>query len=279
MDPEWADNVVISGIGGRVRCEPGWSLGRGWSDQLADFDLWLVWSGQGTMRLTDREIPLRAGTCLWMRPGRRYEARQDPRHRLGVSFTHFRIRGEHAFAPPFEVAEVRSLAYTAGTMEEVMRWKDADPALAARLLGDLLRVLTRDHGAADGPGAVPPTTTGRRREQQMRALAARIEEQPGENWRVNDMARQVGLAADHFSRVFRDAMGERPQAFVLRSRITRAQQLLLQTDLQVGEIAPLLGFRDGFYFSRQFKALCGVPPSRYRQPPSERKPDEVESSA
>ncbi len=265
MIEKWPDNVVISGIGGRVRCESGWTLGRGWSDQLTDFDLWLVWSGRGSMRLSDREVPLRAGTCIWMRPGARYEARQDPEDRLGVSFIHFRVEPDPDFVPPFEAVEVRSLDFTVGMLDEVVRRKDEDSALAARLLGDLLAVLARDHGSGDGAGAAVPTATGRRRERQMRALSARILEQPGEKWRVGDMARAVGLAPDHFSRVFREVMGERPQAFVLRHRVVRAQQLLLQTDLQVSEIAQILGFRDGFYFSRQFRAFCGVAPSRYRQ--------------
>ena len=240
-------------------------MGRAWSDQLIDFDLWLVWAGRGTMRLSDRELPLRAGTCVWMRPGARYEARQDPQDRLGVSFIHFRVEAERAFAPPFEAVDVRSLEFTVGMLDEVVRRKDEDPVLAARLLGDLLAVLAKDHAQGGGAGATAPTWAGRRRERQMQRVAARIVEQPGEKWVVAHLAQEAGLAPDHFSRVFRDVLGERPQAFVLRSRIARAQQLLLQTDLQVGEIALLLGFRDGFYFSRQFRAFSGVPPSRYRR--------------
>jgi AraC-like DNA-binding protein len=265
MVENWSKKVVISGIGGRVRCEPGWSLGRGWSDQLDDFDLWLVWSGRGTMRLHDRELALRPGSCIWMRPGARYEAQQDPHDRLGVCFIHFKVEAESDFAPPFEAVEVRSLEFAAGLLSEAVRWRGEDPALAARLLGDLLAVLARDHGQAVGPGAAAPTAVGRRRERQIRALVARILEQPGEKWPVAQMARGVGLAPDHFSRVFQAVVGERPQAFVLRNRVARAQQLLLQTDLQVGEIAQLLGFRDSFYFSRQFRAFCGVAPSRFRR--------------
>ena len=279
MIEKWPDNVVISGIGGRVRCEPGWTLGRGWSDQLTDFDLWLVWSGRGSMRLSDREVPMRAGTCIWMRPGGRYEARQDPEDRLGLSFIHFRVKPALEFVPPFEAVEVRSLEFTVGMLDEVVRRKNEDAGLAARLLGDLLAVLARDHGRMDGAGAAAPTAMSRRREREMRALSARILEQPGEKWRVGDLAKAVGLAPDHFSRVFRDVVGERPQAFVLRNRVVRAQQLLLQTDLQVGEIAHLLGFRDGFYFSRQFRAFCGVAPSRYRQLAGAIRTGKLESSA
>ncbi len=279
MGENWADNVVISGIGGRVRCESGWSLGRGWSDKLTDFDLWLVWSGRGSMQMTDRQLPLRAGTCVWLRPGRRYEAQQDPADRLGVSFVHFQVGGQPTFIPPFEAVEVRSLPFVVGVLDEVVRQREEDLALAGRLLGDLLTVLARDHAVGREPAGLAPTAAGRRRQLEMRALAARIVEQPGEKWEVAGMAREAGLAPDHFSRVFRDGVGERPQAFVRRQRISRAQQLLVQTDLQVNEIAHALGFRDGFYFSRQFRAVCGVPPSRYRRESGHLVGHEPESSA
>lgn len=279
MGENWADNVVISGIGGRVRCEPGWSLGRGWADKLTDFDLWLVWSGLGAMQMSDRQLPLRAGTCVWMRPGRRYEAQQDPANRLGVSFVHFQVAGQPTFTPPFEAVEVRSLPFVVGVLDEVVRRREEDLALAGRLLGDLLRVLTRDHAGGKETGGLAPTAAGRRRQREIRTLAARIVEQPGEKWDVAKMAREAGLAPDHFSRVFRDGVGERPQAFVRRQRISRAQQLLVQTDLQVGEIAHALGFRDGFYFSRQFRAICGVPPSQYRRQSDDVGAHQPESSA
>ena len=46
-------------------------------------------------------------------------------------------------------------------------------------------------------------------------------------------------------------------------RIQRACQLLRGRECTIGEIAALLGFESVYYFSRVFKKLTGVAPSRW----------------
>jgi hypothetical protein len=74
-----------------VRCEPGWHLGRDWSRGLHDYDLWYVWAGRGQHERSRGTAVRWPGTCVWMRPGRRYEAEQDSVERLGVNFIHFEL--------------------------------------------------------------------------------------------------------------------------------------------------------------------------------------------
>ena len=255
------NSVALSGNLGRVRCEPGWSLDASWSRELVDFDLWLVWAGRGRMWLSEGVIDLVPGTCVWMRPGRNYVAEQDGENRLGVSFCHFvttENKGQVNYVPPFEATRVRSLDLAQSMMFEVVRASSERPALAARVLATLLEVLIQDHEdeslASQG-----------RHHGLVHSLAAKIAEEPGKSWKIGEMAAKAGYAPDHFSRVFRDVMGRRPQSFVLETRIGRAQQLLKETQLSVGEIAQALGFRDVFYFSRQFRAFSGLPPSAFRR--------------
>lgn len=279
MTNKWAKNLGLSDIMGRVRCEPGWSLGAGWSAGLRDFDLWLVWSGRGKMLLSDREIELRPGTCVWMRPGRRYEATQDPADRLGVSFAHFTLEEIPGFEPPFEAAVARSLEFAQATMAEVVRLGPTAPELAAQVLGGLLEVLAHDDAELATRMNLPGGYTQSRHDAAMAVVAAQIVEEPGRQWRIQSLAQEQGMAVDHFSRLFRAAMGERPQAYILRNRMARAQQLLRETHLPVGEIGHLLGFRDSFYFSRQFRTFFGTPPSVYRRRHTGNPPIEGESSA
>lgn len=279
MSKKWANNVVLSDIMGRVRCEPGWRLEAGWSVELTDFDLWLVWSGRGKMRLTDREIDLHPGICVWMRPGQRYEAWQAPNDRLGVSFAHFTIQGSADFVPPFEVAEVRSLEFAQAAMSEVVRLGTGEPELAANVLGGLLAVLSHDEHELATRLKTPGGHTRSRHDAAMETIATRIVEEPGRHWRIRELAQRQGLAVDYFSRLFRDVIGERPQAFILRHRMARAQHLLRETHLSVGEISQVLGFRDSFYFSRQFRTFYGAPPSLYRRRREGNPSPEGESSA
>ncbi len=255
---------------GRVRCEPGWHLGRGWSHGLEDFDLWFVWAGRGRMWLDRGEIALTPGTCVWMRPGSRYEAEQDPAERLGVNYLHFTLHrpGAHlplsAFTPPFEVLRTRQVELVDGLMQRVIEL-GADPVggqVGAVLFGGLLMELVREHAATTASGG--PGTEQHHRDAILR-VAAQIRENPGRVPPVAKLARTAGYSVDHFSRVFLKVTGRRPQDYVIQARVGRARQLLAESDLTVGMVAEALGFQDIFYFSRQFRQQTGQTPTEFRR--------------
>jgi AraC-like DNA-binding protein len=255
---------------GRVRCEPGWHLGRGWSRNLHDFDLWFVWAGRGRMRLDRGEIALAPGTCVWMRPGHRYEAEQDATERLGVNFIHFTLRRPgrdlplSAFTPPFEVLRTPQVEFVDGLMRRVIEL-NAEPAageVAATLFGALLMELAREHAAA-GSGRAAGTDLHHR--DVMLRVAAQIRENPGRVPPIAELARTAGYSVDHFSRVFLKVTGRRPQDYAIEARIGRARQLLGESDLTIGMIAEALGFQDIFYFSRQFRRQTGQTPTEFRR--------------
>ena len=64
-------------------------------------------------------------------------------------------------------------------------------------------------------------------------------------------------------RLFREETGTTPIEYRNRLRIQRACQLLRGRECTIGEIAALLGFESVYYFSRVFKKLTGVAPSRW----------------
>ncbi|MEO6876685.1 MAG: AraC family transcriptional regulator [Opitutaceae bacterium] len=262
--------VVALGAVGRVRCEPGWHLGPEWVRGLRDYDLWFVWAGRGQMRLGKTELPLAPGTCVWMRPGHRYEAEQDPAERLGVNFIHFTLHtpARHlplsAFTPPFETLRTRQLELVDGLMQRIIQLSDdrAGAAVGAQLMGGLLMELAREQAAAPGPDA--PGIDQHHRDVILRATA-QIRESPGRVPPIAALARRVGYSVDHFSRVFLRVAGLRPQDYIIRAKIERARQLLSESDLTIGMIAEALGFRDIFFFSRQFRQRTGQTPTEFRR--------------
>jgi transcriptional regulator GlxA family with amidase domain len=96
-------------------------------------------------------------------------------------------------------------------------------------------------------------------------VVARIRESPGDVPTVAELAREAGYGADHFSRVFSKVTGESPQEHVIRAKMERARQLLAESSLSVGMVAEALGFRDVFFFSRQFRQRTGETPSEFRR--------------
>jgi len=82
---------------------------------------------------------------------------------------------------------------------------------------------------------------------------------------LDDFAAQACLSRSYFSRQFRDKTGYAPVDYFIRLKIQRACELLETTQMTVGEISRGLGYEDQYYFSRIFKKIEGVHPTRYRR--------------
>ena len=76
-------------------------------------------------------------------------------------------------------------------------------------------------------------------------------------------AKAVGVSRSHLYRVFMSNVGQSPIDYLTGYRISEACSLLKNTGLSIAEIAVSVGFFDQFYFSRVFKKVKGVPPSKY----------------
>lgn len=261
----WKANRLIPDVHGRVRCEPGWNLAPEWSAGLKDYDLWWVWSGEGRMRLRDQAVDLRSGVCFWMRPGGRYEGSQDEAHRLGVSYLHFHFEAERG-PVPFEDDGLPEVFYPADPVGfdalfnralQVLGQPDAAD-LSSSLIECLLLELAYAHERGRGP--VNDPTTERIREQMMR-----WREQPGAIPPVNELAREAGLAVDHYTRCFARLNGLTPREWRIQTRLDRAQSLLVETRMGVSQVADLLGYSDVFHFSKQFKTRLGCSPLHFRR--------------
>lgn len=249
---------------GRVRCEPQWRLDEQWSSALTDFDLWLVWDGRGTMWIDDQVVPLRRGVGIWMRPGRKYIAEQEPDARLGVSYIHFDLirdgrRINPRLLPPLvqHVDDVTWFDLAMQRIVQIRQGKGAMTAVARAILQSLLGELA---ALADVPSAAAHSPT----RQAMLRVAMRIRENPSGRWSVPELASEAGYSADHFTRLFTSACGWTPRKFVVSCRVERAQQLLRQTGLSVKEIARAAGYHSVQFFCRQFAAHTGTSPSSFR---------------
>ena len=79
------------------------------------------------------------------------------------------------------------------------------------------------------------------------------------------LANRLYIPLPTLRRRFRQAMGQPMHRYVLTCRCQRAQDLLLSTEDNLDSVATALGYEDVAYFSRQFKQMCGLSPSTFRQ--------------
>ncbi len=80
-----------------------------------------------------------------------------------------------------------------------------------------------------------------------------------------EIAGHMGISAATLQRRFRRLTGLTLHEYYIQVRLAAAQSLLADTDKPVADIARSLGYRDGFYFARQFRNRVGASPSEYRR--------------
>ena len=79
------------------------------------------------------------------------------------------------------------------------------------------------------------------------------------------LAEVAGLSMHHFAREFKQSAGVTPHHYLIQKRIERAQQMLVQTDLALAEIAYTVGFSDQGHLARHFRGLLGTTPREFRR--------------
>jgi AraC-like DNA-binding protein len=79
------------------------------------------------------------------------------------------------------------------------------------------------------------------------------------------IARDLGVNPDYLGRVFRRTTGMTIVQYLTAYRIERAKRLLIDTSLNVCEVARCVGVEDVSYFQRLFKNKVKATPSAYRQ--------------
>lgn len=89
-----------------------------------------------------------------------------------------------------------------------------------------------------------------------------LDSDPSVQLSVKQLAKRCGLSEGHFTRRFRKHTGVSPKTYQLYSRMHTAKKLLQERGQSVQKVAQEIGYSDPFVFSRQFKKVWGVPPSR-----------------
>jgi transcriptional regulator GlxA family with amidase domain len=100
---------------------------------------------------------------------------------------------------------------------------------------------------------------------QINAILSRISENLSEPISAADMARELDMSESAFSRYFRRATGNTFTDFVNHVRVSRACQLLMESDLLINHIGYQVGFNNIANFNRRFLDIKGVTPSDYRR--------------
>ncbi len=85
-----------------------------------------------------------------------------------------------------------------------------------------------------------------------------------ENNSVAYYAKIFGLSESRFTHIFKEYAKVSPNKYLLNVKMMKAKELLENTDLNMSQIAALVGITDQNYFSRLFKQYSGYSPKAYQ---------------
>lgn len=226
---------------------------------LPDYDLFFVLDGGAELTVNNRPATFVPNICYVFTPGSQVVCQPDRRQPYRNFAVHFDLPGKTPLALPVTGQVVRDAAFftvLARQCEAVWRtggdWGRAEAAL---LVTQMLL-----HLWLESQSPHRPVTDSR-----VAGAIGAVLEDPGRHWSVATLAKKSGLSRAQFARHLTTATGTVPEQFLIRARVDRAKHLLRETDMTISQIADALGYRDVFYFSRQFRQVAGMTASSYRR--------------
>ncbi|MEM7171385.1 MAG: helix-turn-helix domain-containing protein [Pseudomonadota bacterium] len=88
---------------------------------------------------------------------------------------------------------------------------------------------------------------------------------------ISEIAERVGLPSWKLTRLFKRYLHSSPTSYYVTRRLGRAQDMLRNTTLPVGDVASECGYENAEVFSRAYRKYFGRKPSQDRAPPNQEK--------
>ncbi len=244
--------------------------------ELRHYRLLFVQQGKAVFIVSGRQVVLRSPGIYVMAPGMKIESVRQPQEPL------------EAYQLDFQIYQRSSTKASEGTERLIYEQADNLPVhglinwridALKRLLLQLYAHRSEQHTASEQlktgqrllkllelllplPLERPHEDTA---EDRMNAAIRYAAEHCHEEVKVEQLSELAGLQLSSFSRRFRQMMDKSPTEFIVQRRMNRAKEQLITGGWRnMREVAQSSGFHDEFYFSRRFKRLHGISPSRYR---------------
>lgn len=227
-----------------------------------------VISGKGTLQVKEKTYTITAGHGFLIEPGHvtTYQAdEKEPWEYIWLEFDglraheSLRLAGISMAEPVYTPAGREAGRRLQEQMRYIVDHHDDSPT---RLIGHGFIFLDQLVQSSAGKRV----HSGKRlRDFYMKEALEFIEQNYQRDISIEEIAAACGLNRSYFGKLFRDAMGEPPQSFLLHYRMSCAAQLLKESRLPIREISVQVGYENQLHFSRAFKGVYGTSPREYRQ--------------
>jgi len=237
-----------------------------YAEEHRGYSVSFVQSGSFGYHCRGESFELVAGSALVGAPGDEFVCTHE--HHAG---------GDHCLSFQLSAESVESL----GAGPATFRGRGLPPLPELVVLGQLARAAARGESdlGLDEIGLLFSArfvrlVSGRTRRAAPSSARDRRRALEAANWlesrasQAVDLARvasEVGLSPFHFLRLFSRVLGVTPHQYLVRSRLSRAAQLLCEQECPITELALEVGFADLSNFIRTFQRAAGISPSGFRK--------------
>ena len=253
-----------------VACNAGLFVSRGkgtHAERVIDsYELIYVRRGTLAMQEDAHEFFLEPGQTLLLWPGRRHKGIRPYPADLSFYWIHFKLTALQARArgSALSIPQHVTLRREDKLAELFHRFlDDQETGQLQPLAAALLIVLMLSEVSASRAAAATPSSGA------AAALAARAKTYVQTRFHLpiatSDVAGALNCNADYLGRVFRRTYGHTLIDDIHRSRLRSARRLLMESALNVDQIARECGFSDSGYFRRIFRRAQGLSPRAFRK--------------
>jgi AraC-like DNA-binding protein len=281
-DRDWGIHATSAGY---VDIEPGeaypptghpkhyafdWESGR----KLDEVQIHFITRGEGVFESPQGTIPLAAGNAFVLFP--QVWHRYAPKPQTGWLEYWIGLKGDYLnrllergfFTPEHSVFTPVETDPLLRLFTEAVSCMRHHPVGTPRLLGSLAGLIMAELQV--GTVAVEPNRN--RTETVVHETKHMLRQHLEQELDLELLARKMKVGYHWLRRAFKQETGQSLHQYRLQIRLSRAMQLLKQTDATVEQIALQTGFEGSSYFSQIFKRKVGCPPGEWRSAESRRTP-------
>ncbi len=236
-------------------------------ETLAGHELIYCLRGEGTVLISGRQHRVTARSLYWVSCWHPHQYQADPKDPWELYWVRMEGPGLDHLAELMRIAEspvfpsLDDAAVSPCFMEAFDVLESPSPSGPAQMHAAMARLVSYVYENRFKDGAQDSETVPSALEKPLMRMRLHY----SDPLRLADLATLAGMSVSHFIRTFRHSMGTSPIDWLRRERINQAKRRLLDTDEPIKEIARQCGYRDPYFFSKDFKRLAGAPPSDYRK--------------
>lgn len=245
---------------------PDWSYT---SHQHGDaFEVAFIVSGSGSLVIDSQTIPIGGGSISLITPGTMHHfmcAREERMCYYTLRFIPLPGSEDLEFFSTYRNAlshEPHSLAYVKSTMQLLFRIHQSSGGKADKAFQTIAQGLIQLARLSFEKNVLGLHLNAQYNSSD---ILLYISEHYAEKITLESLAKQFHVSSSHLSRIFCNAYHISPINYLINTRISLSTDLLLKTDLSIGEIAEKIGYDNPAHYTNMFTKRIGCSPKEYRE--------------